>query len=172
MDTIRVLQSSDRNALAEVYRDAVTSQAVGLYSNLQLQAWANHGWQSDAIDQALADGYGLASCLDSRRDRIEAFGILCPIDRLSMLYCRGRSCRQGRSSSLLRALENHAREAGCNQLRTEASQLSRPLLTRLGWQVEAQEEVRFAGLFFIRWRMIKPLPAAAPLNRAPQSLPE
>jgi hypothetical protein len=25
----------------------------------------------------------------------------------------------------------------------------------LGWQVEAQEEVRFAGVFFIRWRMIK-----------------
>ena len=157
MDTIRLLQSGDRDALAEVYHDAVSSQAVGLYSNVQLQAWADHGWQSDAIDQELANGYGLASCSSSGQQSIEAFGILCPIDRLSLLYCRGRSCRQGRSSAILEALENHAREAGCRQLRTEASQLSRPLLTKLGWQVEAQEEVRFAGVFFIRWRMIKPL---------------
>ncbi len=158
MDTIRLLQFGDRDALAEVYHDAVTSQAVGLYSNVQLQAWADHGWQSDAIAQALADGYGLASCSSAGQESIEAFGILCPIDRLSLLYCRGRSCRQGRSSAILGALEDHAREAGCRQLRTEASQLSRPLLTKLGWQVEAQEEVRFARVFFIRWRMIKPLP--------------
>jgi hypothetical protein len=128
-----------------------------LYSNVQLQAWSDHGWQSNAIDQALVDGYGLASCSGTGQQSIEAFGILCPIDRLSLLYCRGRSCRQGRSSAILTALENHARKAGCSQLRTEASQLSRPLLSRLGWQVEAQEEVRFAGVFFIRWRMIKTL---------------
>jgi len=158
MDTIRLLQSGDRDALAEVYHDAVTSQAAGLYSNVQLHAWADHGYQSDAIDQALTHGYGLASCRGPGQESIEAFGILCPIDRLSLLYCRGRSCRQGRSGAILGALENHAREAGCRQLRTEASQLSRPLLTKLGWQVEAQEEVRFAGVFFIRWRMIKPLP--------------
>jgi hypothetical protein len=79
-----------------------------------------------------------------------------------LLYCRGRSCRQGRSTAILEALENHAREAGCSQLHTEASQLSRPLLTRLGWEIEAQEEVRFAGVFFIRWRMIKTLTASAP----------
>ena len=155
MDTIRLLQSGDRDALAEVYHDAVTSQALGLYSNVQLQAWADHGWQSDAIDQALAHGYGLASCGGPGLQSIEAFGILCPIDRLSLLYCRGRSCRQGRSGAIVGALEAHARDSGCSQLRTEASQLSRPLLTRLGWQVEAQEEVRFAGVFFIRWRMIK-----------------
>jgi len=162
MDTIRLLQSGDRDALAEVYHDAVTSQALGLYSNVQLQAWADHGWQSDAIDQALADGYGLASCSNHGQQSIEAFGILCPIDRLALLYCRGRSCRQGRSTAILEALENHAREAGCSQLHTEASQLSRPLLTRLGWEIEAQEEVRFAGVFFIRWRMIKTLTASAP----------
>jgi putative acetyltransferase len=157
MDTIRILQSSDRDALAEVYHDAVITQASGLYSTVQLQAWADHGWQSNAIDQALADGYGLASCSGPEDQSIEAFGILCPIDRLSLLYCRGRSCRQGRSRAILGALEIHAREAGCSQLRTEASQLSRPLLTQLGWQVEAQEEVRFAGVLFIRWRMIKTL---------------
>jgi hypothetical protein len=42
-------------------------------------------------------------------------------------------------------------------LRTEASQLSRPLLERRGWRIEAEEEVLFAGVSFRRWRMIKAL---------------
>ena len=45
MDGMRILQPSDRDLLAEVYRDAVISQAHGLYSDCQLEAWANHGWQ-------------------------------------------------------------------------------------------------------------------------------
>jgi len=42
-------------------------------------------------------------------------------------------------------------------LRTEASQLSKPLLLRHGWQVEAEETVPYAGELFTRWRMIKSL---------------
>jgi len=45
------------------------------------------------------------------------------------------------------------------RLRTEASQLSRPLLERRGWRVEAEETVLFAGAWFQRWRMIRELPA-------------
>jgi hypothetical protein len=35
--------------------------------------------------------------------------------------------------------------------------LSKPLLYRLGWQIDAEETVMFAGEAFLRWRMIKPL---------------
>lgn len=169
---MRILQPSDRDLLAEVYRDAVISQAHGLYSTGQLEAWANHGWRSDVIEQALRQGFGLASISTTSpntsptnptssphatANTIEAFGVLEPQDRLALLYCRGRSCRQGRSSALVRALEQHAQQTGCQQLRTEASQLSRPLLERLGWQVEAEETVLFAGILFTRWRMIKQL---------------
>jgi len=157
MDGMRILQPSDRDLLAEVYRDAVFSQARGLYSSSQLEAWANHGWRSDGIARALHQGFGLASLASTSSPTIEAFAVLEPEDRLALLYCRGRSCRQGRSSALVNALEQHARQTGCQQLRTEASQLSRPLLERLGWQVEAEETVLFAGVLFIRWRMIKPL---------------
>jgi GNAT superfamily N-acetyltransferase len=82
---------------------------------------------------------------------------LDPIDRLSLLYCRGRSSRQGRATALLEAMESIARNEGCRQLRTEASQLSQPLLLRQGWQVEAEETVPYAGELFTRWRMIKAL---------------
>ena len=167
MEKLRVLHPGDRDQVAEVYRDAVITQATGLYSPAQIAAWSNHANNSDAIREALVRGYGLASCSpavasDKGNDPgvIEAFGVLDPIDRLSLLYCRGRACRQGRSSAILQALENHAWQQGCRQCRTEASQLSKPLLLRRGWRIEAEETVIFAGTSFQRWRMIKALSPA------------
>ena len=154
---LRSLAPQDRDQLAAVYRDAVISQAQGLYTPAQIEAWSNHAHRSDAIDQALRHGYGVASCDGTNPACIEAFGVLDPIQRLSLLYCRGRSCRQGRSTAILRALECHAWKQGCRHWHTEASQLSKPLLLRRGWQIEAEETVIFAGEPFQRWRMIKTL---------------
>lgn len=154
---LRPLLTADLPELVELYRDAVLSQTPALYSDRQVQAWADHAAGAAGLAQALARGVGLASCAPPPQRSIEAFALLDPLDRLSLLYCRGRSSRQGRATALLEALEPMARERGCRRLRTEASQLSRPLLQRLGWCVEAQEEVLFAGVLFQRWRMIKDL---------------
>ena len=151
---LRPLRAADAQALIAIYGDAVLRQGAGRYSAEQLQAWAGHAAQGGAIAQALERGHGLASL---EGGDIAAFGVLEPLDRLSLLYCRSQSSRRGHASTLLRALEQHAQAQGVQQLRTEASQLSRPLLLRRGWQVEAEETVRFAGVWFIRWRMIKRL---------------
>jgi hypothetical protein len=50
-------------------------------------------------------------------------------------------------------MEEQARAEGHSRLRTEASRLSRPLLERLGWSVDAEEAILFAGQPFVRWRM-------------------
>jgi putative acetyltransferase len=170
MSVLRPLTPADHEALVQVYRDAVLSQTQGLYSQAQIEAWAWHADRSGALQQPLREGFGLASTGETApgADRsgdgrpmdgntIEAFGILHPPDRLALLYCRGRSSRQGRSSAILQALEQRADQLGIPQLRTEASQLSRPLLLRRGWQVEEEERVLFAGEWFQRWRMIKAL---------------
>jgi hypothetical protein len=170
MSVLRPLTPADHDALVEVYRDAVLSQTQGLYSQAQIEAWAWHAHRSGALQQPLLEGFGLAStgeaspAADRSEDgrpmaggTIEAFGILHPPDRLALLYCRGRSNRQGRSSAILQALEQRAALQGIPRLRTEASQLSRPLLSRRGWQVENEERLLFAGEWFLRWRMIKDL---------------
>lgn len=154
---LRPLQASaDAEQVAEVYRDAVLSQAGGLYTPEQIEAWSSHPRHSEELRQALERGFGLVSCA-SAGGSIEAFGLLDPLDRLSLLYCRGRSSRQGRASALLRALEEQARSSGVAELRTEASQLSRPLLERLGWQMEAEETALYDGVAFVRWRMRRSL---------------
>jgi len=154
---LRVLVESDLDQLKEVYRDAVITQAQPLYSSAQIGAWSNHAHRSHFLAKALIRGYGLASCNPTDAAVVEAFGLLDPIERLSLLYCRGRSCRQGRSGAILLGLENHAWQQGCRQWHTEASQLSKPLLLRMGWQIDHEERVIFAGEAFLRWRMIKSL---------------
>jgi len=155
---LRPLTAEDEPQLISVYHDAVISQAQGLYSQAQIGAWAHHAERHGDVRAALRRGYGLASCQAGDPAVIEAFGLLDPIDRLSLLYCRGRSCRQGRGRQLVLALEREAQRQRCRRLRTEASQLSRPLLLRLNWQIEAEEELLFAGQPFRRWRMIRDLP--------------
>jgi hypothetical protein len=153
---LRPLQAGDAVQVAEVYCDAVLSQANGLYTPEQVRAWSGHPRSAEGLGPALERGFGLVSCT-SAGGSIEAFGLLDPLDRLSLLYCRGRSCRQGRATALLEALQQHARAAGVDWLRTEASQLSRPLLERQGWRVEAEETVIYAGVPFQRWRMRRSL---------------
>ena len=155
---IRQLMPADEPQLIAVYRDAVLSQAVGLYGAAQIDAWAHHAERDPDVLTGLRRGYGLASCDTTDVGVIEAFALLDPIDRLSLLYCRGRSCRQGRGRRLVQALEAEAQRRHCRRLRTEASQLSRALLLRLGWRIEAEEQLIFAGQPFRRWRMIRDLP--------------
>ena len=161
MTLLRPLQPEDVDQVLSVYEDAVRSQAAGLYEPRQVEAWASHAQRSNDLREILRRGRGMVSCDQHDRDVVEAFAVLDPIDRLSLLYCRGRSSRQGRGSALLEALDTIARNAGCSQLRTEASQLSKPLLLRHGWLVEAEETVLYARVPFVRWRMIKALSAGA-----------
>lgn len=156
--SLRRLQRHDHREVAAVYRDAVIHQAVRLYSPEQIQAWATHAEANPAFTEILERGHGLVSCATADPSTIEAFAVLDPADRLALLYCRSRSARQGRATALLHALQHHARGQGVLRLRTEASQLSRPLLERQGWWVEAEETAFYAGVAFQRWRMIKELP--------------
>jgi GNAT superfamily N-acetyltransferase len=154
---IRPLRPDDCQQVIAVYHDAVISQAGNLYTPAQIEAWSQHAKRNDAFRSSLLRGHGLVSCASHDDAIIEAFALLDPEDRLALLYCRGRSSRQGRAASLLNALEQHARSLGVRRLRTEASQLSRPLLERRGWQVDGEETVCFGEVPFLRWRMGKDL---------------
>ena len=155
---LRPLRPNDLPQVAEVYRDAVINQATALYSPDQVRAWAAHGAADHGpFRDPLLRGFGLVSCGGAGGAEVEAFGLLDPPDRLALLYCRSRSSRQGRATALLEALQAQARSQGYPRLRTEASQLSRPLLERQGWRVEAEETALYAGVAFQRWRMIREL---------------
>ena len=144
---LRRTHSSDHRLLREIYADAIETQAVLLYTPEQIRAWAALAWLPGVLDRTLAEGHGWISGIDA------AFAIRDPRDRLSLLYCRGREARRGHGSALLAQIENDARADGVERLRTEASQLSRPLLERRGWLVVAPETITIGGVPFERYRM-------------------
>lgn len=154
---LRPYRAADRPALLELYRCAVQSQCAGFYNAEQVQAWAGYASADGAVAAAIERGWTLVNPVQPDSSELAAFAVLDPIDRLSLLYCDGRYCRQGRAGALLTAAETHARGQGVRLLRTEASQLSRPLLLRHGWRIDAEETVLFAAVRFVRWRMIKAL---------------
>ena len=157
MILIRALTVADHSELLEIYGDAVASQAPGPYSDRQVRAWLGQLGPGGGLAATLKRGSGLVSCAQS--GEIEAFALMEPPDRLSLLYCRGRAARQGHATGLLQRLERLAQAQGIGQLRTEASQLSRPLLQRQGWTVAWLELLLIDGIPFRRYRMTKSLVA-------------
>lgn len=161
MHVLRPYAPTDLPQLLAVYGTAVRSQCGPFYSSQQVQAWAEHNQPGGELAATIGRGWTLVNPVAEDDSRIAAFAVLDPSDRLALLYCDGRWSRQGRGATLVLALEGEARRRGVQRLRTEASQLSRPLLQRLGWQVDASETVPYAGVLFERWRMIKTLNIAA-----------
>jgi putative acetyltransferase len=152
---LRRMGAADFDEVRCIYASAVREQAVELYSPEQVEAWASLALLPGVLDGTLRDGFGLVSPGVSG---LEAFAVLHPPERVALLYCRGRSARQGRGQQLLLALEREAMQRGCRELRTEASQLSRPLFLRLGWQALEAEQILIAGVAFERYPLRKLLP--------------
>ena len=146
---LRPIAPEDQPLLRDIYADAIESQAPLLYSEEQVRAWAALAWLRGVLDASFRDGSGWLTTDGS------AFAIRHPEERLSLLYCRGRASRRGHGSALLKQIEADALASGVRQLRTEASQFSRPLLERLGWYVEAPETILIGGVPFERYRMVK-----------------
>ena len=148
---LRLIVSADEILLREIYADAIESQAPQLYSDQQVKSWAALAWLPGVLDKTLREGSGWISGEDA------AFAIRYPLDRLALLYCRGRAARQGHGKTLLERIEADAIADGVSFLRTEASQFSRPLFERYGWRLDAPETITIAGVPFERYRMHKAL---------------
>ena len=124
--------ATDHAIVVDVFKDSINSLCRKLYSKQQIKVWLSLATIDGAMDRALINGNGWVSCLDSE---IEAFAIRYPTDRLALLYCRGRSCRQGHAKSLLNRIELDALVSKEKSLKTEASLLSYKLFLSLKWKI-------------------------------------
>ncbi len=88
---------------------------------------------------------------------IEAFALKYPHNRLALLYCRGRSSRQGHATALLHQIEEDTLKYRPINLKTEASLCSYQLLLRHGWKIISPEEIQIGGVHFSRYLMEKNL---------------
>ena len=139
-------------ALREVYENAIRTCDKGLYSQEQIDAWSALAYLPKVLDQALTKGVGWVSCVNND---IEAFALKYPQNRLALLYCRGRSARQGHATALLHQIDEDTRKERPIKLITEASLCSYKLLLRHGWSIVAPEDIQIGGVNFSRYLMEK-----------------
>ncbi len=151
---LKELLVSHHPCVRSIYEDAIQSQCQDLYSREQIIAWSSLAWLPGILDRTLNEGKGWIS---TDNDLIEAFAVRYPINRLALIYCRGRSARQGHATQLLKQIEADALVDGQSVLITEASLLSYPLLLRYGWSIKSLEKIKISGISFDRYLMIKKL---------------
>ncbi len=151
---LRLIKREDNSDLRDVYVDSIQSQAPSFYNNSQIEAWAGLANLPSFFERPFDEGTGWALI---KRNKIEAFALRYPLDRLALLYCRGRSSRKGFANMLLERIEFDCAEEGIQFLSTEASLLSYSLLIRRGWVEKSIEKIEIAGISFDRYRMFKRL---------------
>jgi len=151
---LRPCEISDEIALREVYEDAIRTCDKSLYSQEQIEAWSALAYLPGILDKPLKEGVGWVSCVNKT---IEAFALKYPQNRLALLYCRGRSSRQGHATALLHQIEADTIQDRPINLKTEASLCSYQLLLRHGWIIIAPEEIQIGGVGFSRYLMEKTL---------------
>ena len=151
---MRPCESSDEMVLREVYEDAIRTCDKSLYSQEQIEAWSALAYLPGILDKPLKHGVGWVSCVNHT---IEAFALQYPYNRLALLYCRGRSSRQGHATALLNKIEEDTLKNRPIKLKTEASLCSYPLLLRHGWTIVSPEEIKIGGIHFSRYVMEKNL---------------
>ena len=151
---LRPFTTDDQLVAREIYADAVQSQAGVLYSADQISAWMALAWLPGVLDRPLREGRGWVCTIDGE---VEAFALRYPVDRLALLYCRGRSSRGGLATVLIHQVEAEARAEGLMHLVTEASLCSFPLLLRCGWTLESAQSIEIGGVAFERYSMFKDL---------------
>ncbi len=140
--------------LREVYVDAIRTCDKSLYSQEQIEAWSALAYLPGILDKPLKEGVGWVSCIDKK---VEAFALKYPHNRLALLYCRGRSSRQGHATALLDQIEKDTIKDRPIKLKTEASLCSYQLLLRHGWTIISPEEIQIGGVPFFRYLMEKTL---------------
>ena len=151
---LRELVSTDHHLVREIYQDSIESQGSKYYSLEQICAWSSLAWLPGVLDRPLCEGRGWVSC---HNQEIEAFAVRYPLDRLALLYCRGRSARCGHATALLHIVEQQARKEHQMKLVTEASLFSCSLLIRCGWVIKSPEKLKIGGVHFDRYLMEKQL---------------
>ena len=148
----RKLSKDDEFSIRKVYEDAVLSISLNQYTQDQINSWSALSWVPGVLDKTIKYGKGWGCFKDGE---LEAFSIRYPVSRLALIYCRGRSSREGIGSLLLQRIENDALNDKQILLETEASKISYGLFLKFGWKLKSYEKIKIGGIPFKRYLMQK-----------------
>lgn len=149
---IREYLTSDAEAIANIYHDAVIGIGSSAYDAQQITVWSSYPEDIEAFRMLLKSGLTLVAVEDSQ---LVAFGQLNPSDHIAFIYTISDCARRGYATKIYQGLEAHAIEQGINHLHTEASRISKHFFIKMGFRVLETEFVERRGVQFERFKMDK-----------------
>ncbi len=149
---LKQITKKDQFDLKKLYFNSIISIDERIYSQEQKRVWASQAWENKNFDLSINEGNGWLIRIN---EKIVAFATRYPINRISLLYCKGDSQRQGFGTLLLNKLEQEAKEEGLAYLSTEASLISYKLFLKNNWKIIRKEKITIKNIFFERYKMNK-----------------
>jgi putative acetyltransferase len=150
--TVRKVTKSDIPVLAKLFDNSVRQVAPQQYSPQQVAAWAASSSDMESFSKFILEPTTFVAEIDNL---ILGFGGVTTAGYLVSLYVRGDYNRQGIGSQLLTKIIEYAGANNIDRLYTEASEFSKPLFEKFGFEVCGEEEVTRNGIIFHRYLMQK-----------------
>ena len=151
---IRVATESDIPELAKLYRDSVTAIAKEYYSPEQVATWAASSRNTEGFKKFILEA---TTFLAEKSDKILGFSGVENDGHVASIYVRPGYFRQGIGTRLLEVVVEHAQIHNIPQLYSEASEFSKPLFEKFGFQNYDIERVNRNGVWFERYLMRRSL---------------
>ena len=149
---LRQITIKDQIDLKKVYFDSIKSIDEKIYSNEQKRAWSSQAWENSSFKKSIIKGNGW---LIEEKEKVIAFALRFPKNKISLLYCIAEYQRKGCGSKLICKIQDEAKDEGLNYLKTEASLISYKLFIRHNWEIIRKEKIIINNIFFERYKMIK-----------------
>lgn len=147
---IRLATESDISELAKLYGDAVKAIAPAYYSPEQVATWAAFSFETEAFKKFILNP---ATFIAEDAEKICGFSGLENDGHVVSVYVHPDYFRQGIGSRLLAAVLESARIKKISQLYSEASEFSKPLFEKFGFENYDIERVLRNGVWFDRYLM-------------------
>ena len=151
---IRLAKESDIMTLSHVYRSAIQAIGEEYYSDEQVAAWASYPDDIDEFKRWVQEALTFVALADN--SRLVGFGGVEQAGRISSLFVAPDFMRQGIASALLaHVIAEVGSIKNIEELTTHASEFSKPLFMKFGFEVANVESRNFKGVDFIRYAMRK-----------------
>lgn len=147
---IRLATAADIPELADLYRQTVLTHAPRYYSAEQTQAWAAAPADRDRFTRFIL---AVTTVVIADETGILGFAGIGTDGHVASVYVRGDRLGHGLGSMLMAQVIRHAEAHGLPRLSAEASEFSRGLFEKFGFQQVGTEVVQVGQATFTRYLM-------------------
>ncbi|MEC4894476.1 MAG: GNAT family N-acetyltransferase [Oscillatoria sp. PMC 1051.18] len=149
---IRVATNSDILELGKLYTDSVLHLAPQYYSDQQVQMWASFPSQRESFAKFILEP---TTFIIQEAETILGFSGIANDGHIASVYVHYNYLRKKIGSRLLATVLEYAQSNKIKRLYAEASEFSKPLFAKFGFEIYATEQVERNGVLFERYLVQK-----------------